>query len=78
MGGFLGVTSGFISSSLLKLKNVLSDGGSGISPSKLLLLWQLESGLAIGTITGERVSSSSGSRTYLAGVSSKSLQPLHQ
>jgi hypothetical protein len=40
------------------------------SHSKLLLLWQLESGLAIGTITGDKVSSSSGSRTYLEVVSS--------
>lgn len=65
------MVSGFFSSSRLKVKYLLSEGVSGKSLSRLLLLWQLESGLAIGTITGDKVSSSSGSRTYLAGVSSK-------
>lgn len=70
------MVSSFFSSSLLNIKNCLSDEVSGTSPSVLLLLLQLDSGLAIGTITGERVSSSSGSRTYLVGVSSNQCQLL--
>ena len=59
--GFLGATSELHNKVLLL---------HGSSRSILLLLWQLESGLATGTITGERVSSSSGSRTYFRGASS--------
>lgn len=68
---FLDKNSGFFSTSaLLLIRTCFSLGVSMKSHSKLLLLWQLESGLAIGTITGDKVSSSSGSRTYLEVVSS--------
>lgn len=68
---FLDKSSGFFSASVvLLIRMCFSIGVSIKSHSKLLLLWQLESGLAIGTITGDKVSSSSGSRTYLEGVSS--------
>lgn len=68
---FLDKNSGFFSTSaLLLIRICFSLGVSMKSHSKLLLLWQLESGLAIGTITGDKVSSSSGSRTYLEIVSS--------
>ena len=73
-GGLTDTGSFFFSISLFKLNvRILSGAGAASFKSKsvkLLLLWQLESGLAIGTITGDNVFSSSGSRTYLEVKSS--------